>query len=377
MIFLQLFYYITYLILGRTLYTDSWKKILFSLAIVLLFLITIDVFITFLFYVILLPDYSGFPQGFIRFLVNFLFEILHTIIFYIFCILWNKKRRKIIPKSIHLTFLFPISQFFLADITAYYVQLEVLQHKIYAFPIVCVFIGYFVSLIADVILIQVILSNSQKERIAAQLDLLNHHAYRELEYYHSISRKVLQMQQIRRDFSNQLQIAYSIFLQGTSESAKEAYSFLAQLESRVETEILPICYCQNMIVNVILEEKAEKAQKAGLSLQVDVAMPEKLSIEMIDLCSVFSNLLDNAIESAACKNGIIKISAYLRSGFCVIEVINSISSNMETLSKYRKDPELHGYGIPILHSIAEKYHGNFQTIIDHGYFIANMKLRCK
>ncbi|MDY3765334.1 MAG: GHKL domain-containing protein [Lachnospiraceae bacterium] len=277
-------------------------------------------------------------------------------------------------KSFYLTFLFPTSQFLLTHIIIYYAELAFIGSIIPILAIVFIFVGYVLSILADIILFQVILSNSQTEHLSNQLEVLNQQAYRELEYYRSVNEKVMQMRKIRHDFNNQLQTAYAIFLQGAPSSKQEACSFLRQLGMRVENEMAPVCYCQNMIVNVILEEKARKAKMLGISFETDVSLPEELSIEMVDLCSVFSNLLDNAIESIGFSKEI-KVLSYLRSGYCMVQVINSITDKNSKVFQPQKDPEFHGYGMPILHSIAEKYHGEFITFTENGFFTANMKLR--
>lgn len=376
MLFRQILYITVYLFLGRTLYRDSYKKILFSFATIHIIMFALDWFISILFYKILETDQIGFPQGSVRFIANLMFEILHTPIVLTFGFFGNRIRKNILPKSIHLIFLFPISQFFLCEIAAFYVQLEILQHRFYTFPIVCTFMGYLLSIVASLIMFQVILSNSQKERLAVQLDIMKQHACRELEYCRSVNDKVLQMRKICHDFNNQLQTAYGLFLQGTKESQKEAYSFLSQLENHIESQMLPVCYCQNMIVNVILEEKAKKAKAANLAFSADVALPDDLSIDMVDVCSVFSNLLDFSINSGSTS---IKVVSYLRSGYCIVQVIHSIapsahnSANLPS-SVSKKDSELHGHGSPILHAITEKYHGDFRTNIEHGNFSAKIKL---
>ncbi|MDY3765333.1 MAG: GHKL domain-containing protein [Lachnospiraceae bacterium] len=374
LLFRQFLYYIVYLTLCAILYSDSWKMRFFVFFLMLVMMFFIDWIIMLLFYQILFREYSGYPQGLFLLYGSLLYEILYALSVHIFLILWNRKKKNVLIKSIYLTMLFPISQAILVHSIIYYVSFEIIYNRVYTIPTFSISAGCIVSTIADIILFQIILSNSQKEYLASQLQLLNQQAYRELQYYRSMNEKILQMRKIRHDFNNQLQTAYGIFLQHSSESPKEACAFLIQLENRLNAEPTPICYCRNMIVNVILEEKARKAKMLGISFETDVSLPEELSIEMIDLCSIFSNLLDNAIESIGVSKEI-RVLSYLRSGYCMVQVINSITDKNLKPFQHQKDREFHGYGMPILHSIAEKYHGEFITFTENGFFTANMKLR--
>ena len=242
-----------------------------------------------------------------------------------------------------------------------------------------------------------ILSISHKEHLIAQLELMQQQAHRQLEYYQSMNEKILQMKKIRHDFNNQLQTAYGIFLRNTEESRKNAFEFLDQMQNHIDNEKFFSYYCSNMIVNVILDEKVRKAKEQGLVFETEITLPEELPIDMVDICSIFSNLLDNAIDSASLyansnfsskgialsntnepfeslssyERGKISVLSYLRSGYFVVKVTNSFQ---EDLSHSKKDPDLHGYGLSILKSIAQKYHGDFTTIAGNGVFTATIKL---
>ncbi|MDY3765331.1 MAG: GHKL domain-containing protein [Lachnospiraceae bacterium] len=400
-IFLGLFFYaIVYLALCTVFYHHSWKVELFLLASILALTYVIHLSATFLLYDILFPERPDALAEVFLLHENILFDGFYFVTVHAFLLWWKKTREHIFQKSIFLTLLFPVSQIFLLESVLYYVTVKAVNGEAYLFPILCILAGIVLSICADMIMFHVILSNSHKERLAAQLEVMQQQAYRELEYYRSVNEKILQMRKIRHDFNNQLQTAYGIFLKDTEESRKNAFEFLDQMQHRMGEGSFSSYYCSNGIVNVILDEKARKSKETGIAFKADVTLPEELPIEMVDLCSIFSNLLDNAIESASLQThstsdphiadaaetteesgtepftepGKVSVLSYLRSGYCVVKVANSFSENLSASSKPRKDPELHGYGLPILRSIAEKYHGEFTTLSENGIFTATMNL---
>lgn len=103
-----------------------------------------------------------------------------------------------------------------------------------------------------------------------------------------------------------------------------------QLDTHIQ-DAYSVDICFNIIVNVILEEKIEKAKKEGISIDIDVRLPQNMLIETVDLCSIFANLLDNAICAAAiCEKDKkeIQVLAYIRSGYCVIKIRNIYNRNV-------------------------------------------------
>jgi len=92
---------------------------------------------------------------------------------------------------------------------------------------------------------------------------------------------------------------------------------------------------------------------------------EDIGIDRVDICSLISNLLDNAIE--ACRkvpdNREIHIHSNIRGGYLAVIVENSCVGNVKKSSSgflsTKQNPKEHGYGTKIIQAIAEKYDGRF------------------
>ena len=100
----------------------------------------------------------------------------------------------------------------------------------------------------------------------------------------------------------------------------------------------------------------------------------------MDLCAVFGNALDNAIESAEkVKNPekrLIRTAVYAQEGFTVIRFENYYEQEPDMAQSgdtflprtTKKDKELHGYGVKSIRRIAEKYGGTMTVTAQERWF---------
>ena len=125
-------------------------------------------------------------------------------------------------------------------------------------------------------------------------------------------------------------------------------------------------YCQDNLIQAILEGKKLRAEQYHIQVSYEIFLPDKLSIAITDLYSVFFNLMDNGIE--ACLNSrssepFIQITAKQNANFLTIHMINSKDPAQKFDHKTSKtDPWSHGFGLAIIEDIADRYDGSCQWI---------------
>lgn len=133
----------------------------------------------------------------------------------------------------------------------------------------------------------------------------------------------------------------------------------------------------NMILDVILNDKKSICDKENIEFMTDVKLLNCEFIDMIDVCSIFSNILDNAIEACLKINDknmhkFIKIRSTIVKQFIVIKCKNSKNNNV-VLKKGKiltdkKDTFKHGIGLSSVKNSVEKYDGNVKIDIDEDCF---------
>lgn len=114
----------------------------------------------------------------------------------------------------------------------------------------------------------------------------------------------------------------------------------------------------NQLIDLSLNANKNALLSNAIDIKYDIKIKELTPVSDFDFNIVFSNILDNAIESCIRTNGhFIKIKLDKTNDLIVLKVINpcfEVQENFET-SKSKDD---HGYGIKNIKSIVQKYDGN-------------------
>ena len=125
-------------------------------------------------------------------------------------------------------------------------------------------------------------------------------------------------------------------------------------QKEIERQV-PKHYCGNTILNVLLEEKEIQCRRRKIKLEIKpIYVSELPGISRIHLCSVLSNLLDNAIEAAG-EDGRLFIKLDEVREFRVGEIRNSIQAEQK-----KKEGHM-GLGLGNVRNTLEKYHGTMKT----------------
>lgn len=188
------------------------------------------------------------------------------------------------------------------------------------------------------------------------------------KYYELIKRNNEQISIIKHDIYNQLQIAYVAFKQNNINAIK----MLIEVEKELD-DIKSTKYCENELLNIILSIKTEEAKKYDINIELKIDYFIELNMEDIDVCNIFTNLLDNSIEAAKKnENKNVKLYIYEKNGYVIIKNENFCKCYKKNkIGKFettKKDKKSHGYGIKIIEKTLEKYNGDLNVRIDNGIF---------
>ena len=135
-------------------------------------------------------------------------------------------------------------------------------------------------------------------------------------------------------------------------------------------------YCQDNLIQAILEGKKLRAEQYHIQVSYEIFLPDKLSIEITDLCCVFFNLMDNAIEAclqSGSQKPFIRLSTEF-SGECLSIYLHNTKNpeqifNHQTTKKESYNPlPSHGFGLSIIEDICRKYDGAYQWLDRTDYF---------
>lgn len=177
------------------------------------------------------------------------------------------------------------------------------------------------------------------------------------------------------DLRNQLQM-----LRGEGDSAKRT-AYLDEIEDgldRYGSEYKT----GSSALDTILTEKGAIALRSGITLTVVADGSLVSHIQVMDLCTIFGNALDNAIEHCSGIEDraarLIHLSVSSRKGFAVILIENRFEGDIRLEDglpvSTKGDDRYHGYGIKSIRRAVEKYGGHLNVRIEDGWFRLEMLL---
>lgn len=147
------------------------------------------------------------------------------------------------------------------------------------------------------------------------------------------------------------------------------YSSLQKVQSGIE----PLFNTQNNILDLVLTEKEAICKDYNIELTVNIDFSKCNFMEIVDVCNLFSNILDNAIEEcikSKSNNKKIKLSGKVINNFYVIKCTNT-SDYLKIIKDSTteiKSTFSNSIGIDCINKTVEKYHG-FADITDDDLII--------
>lgn len=188
-----------------------------------------------------------------------------------------------------------------------------------------------------------------------------------MESYRILEGKMREGAQLRHEYAHQLTALGAMY---ESRDWDGIGRLLTELKGQ-SRQASQVRFTEHFAVNAILQNAAERAENAGIHFEASAMLPRELPIPDEDLCTLFMNLLDNALEGAGQAGNekrFIRLRASIRNGFLAVFCENSYSGRLSTdqhgkLCTTKPEPESHGFGLTLMENIAEKY----KSLLDVSY----------
>ncbi len=134
-------------------------------------------------------------------------------------------------------------------------------------------------------------------------------------------------------------------------------------------------FCENAAVDALLRHWAARARRAGVEFTAAVQAEEQMPVSDVDLCVLFGNCLENAVEACGRQREgqkFIRVSAGPAVGTYAITIQNSFDGPLRRSGggfRSSKEPRL-GVGTASVQATAKKYGGRASFEADGGVFQA-------
>lgn len=280
-----------------------------------------------------------------------IYPIILGALLWICSLVANRYKTRLTPLQWLSYTLVPLSQALSFTAFSYMMLLGISGYTLFAI-IVCIVC----FIVADVLTVFAMRDTAENAELEAKNRMLAKQINAQTEYYTNLAQQYEENRRMRHDIQHHLHTMQILIEQGRHEDA-----------SQYAAELLPahksqpkLLQCENTIVDAFLYSRMQEAERSGIQVTADIAIPAELAIRNTDLIIAFGNILDNAIE--AC-NGVehpeIRISAHISKGCLVLYEENPVA--LSSQNKQRRIPDLErGLGLRILEDLSKKYNGQLQ-----------------
>lgn len=202
-----------------------------------------------------------------------------------------------------------------------------------------------------------------------ELDSINGLLQRQYEQYRQSRENIEAINRKYHDLKHQIGV---IRLESSEEKREE---YLNQLELGMEG-IGPMQKTGSDVLDTILFNKLLYCAKHSITLTSVVDGAQLGFMDAMDICSIFGNALDNAIESVLKledkEKRLIRMAVFAQNNFLMIRVENYFESTLQMeggeFKTTKKSKDHHGYGIKSIRYTAERYGGSVSIEAKDNWF---------
>ncbi len=200
----------------------------------------------------------------------------------------------------------------------------------------------------------------------------------QVAYYQKINDIYAEFRAFRHDFRNHLLCLRGLLAENEVQRACE---YMDEIESMSHSR-RKTYDTGNIIVNALLDDKNEKAVQHHTQIVFTGYAPTS-GITSADLCTIFANALDNAIEACAKDTGEetkqIGIHSDFQQGLFCLKITNPVFEKVEIrngnqVQTSKEDKNMHGFGVANIVKTAQKYGGESVLSADDRLFTLEVSL---
>lgn len=320
-----------------------------------------------------------YMQGFIRIVILVLTKVLYFLLTFVFY-KWYKHNLK------HADFRLNNFEWFsmlLLSAISFAIGLYIFQTNINQFKPIVITVSSLAALAINALVLHCLLRSAQNRYKAEEIkfyQLENQAMKTNLDNY---IKQEAEISKIKHDMEN-VALTTTTLLQ-EHDYAKLEKHFSQIINDLQVTDILHTDI-KNVYLNAIIQQKYTKCKSKIKNVNFTCAADETFrkneeiaNIDIIDLCTIIANLLDNAIEAyIECNDYDIRINLDYINNSYRIEIANTIKGSVlsgnKALKTSKSDTKNHGIGIKSVKSRAEKYNGKTEFTEENGQFVARVWL---
>lgn len=199
----------------------------------------------------------------------------------------------------------------------------------------------------------------QAMRTRLELNAMDNLLNRQYEQFQAAEANNDALQRVYHDLKHQI-----AFIRG-EENPEKREAYLDELDQVISTHEAE-ANTGNAVLDTLLTSKNLLCLDQGITMTVFADAHDAGFLDVMDLCSIFGNAIDNAmeyelrVEDRSCR--LIKVTVRTQNQFLLIQIQNycteKITMKNGFIATSKQDKQLHGYGIKSIRRAVEKYEGS-------------------
>ncbi len=236
----------------------------------------------------------------------------------------------------------------------------------------------FICMACLVMMIFYIFNENKRYKIYLEKDMLLLETQKNM--YETMLVKNEETRKFRHDIQNHLICLYEL---ADSEKIEKVKDYIKGMKGDLHSNYNKVYIVGNSVIDVVLNYYISMLDK-GVEVSIEGGCPRKIKMSDVELCTVISNLIQNAEEAL---NGSMSDDRYLRikfsgiEGYLNVQIRNSITDNSLRLDNVNKIPETtkfnkteHGIGIKNVKRTVERNGGMFEIKVEDRDFVVNVMI---
>ncbi|MGL6229512.1 MAG: sensor histidine kinase [Culicoidibacterales bacterium] len=209
-------------------------------------------------------------------------------------------------------------------------------------------------------------------------ELLNEMYELQLNHLEQLEHKAREIRRLSHDIHNHKIVLHKLM---SDQAYDQALAYLDSFDDYELQTANQMLFSEHRIINAMCQQKFELCQSEGIDLQIDISLPSGLVIADFDLCVIFGNLFDNAIEAVKkCppNQRTIVVRSYLKNQNFVLRMENDFLGEIKQKNKRimtsKQDKILHGIGLTNVTAAVHKYAGDFSYTPVQQQFVVRIRI---
>lgn len=231
---------------------------------------------------------------------------------------------------------------------------------------------------SSIMLLIVIGKIVQDDKLKLEYELINERINLSHKNYENMIQAQEKLRYVYHDLKNHMICMKSY------DTKEEIISYINNLEFQIN-DFENLRNTGNKTLDIILNDKIHLCKKYNIEFKDSINISKLNFIKENDICAIFANALDNAIEACININDEIEkrieVKATYINGFAVIKFINTkindIKFTGDRIKTSKEDNKIHGIGLASIKYIVNKYDGEVVVNYSENEFILKIMIPIK